>query len=80
MSFTTYKCMEKIGKPKNRWDRVHENNMDRSLPCVLCRRQAIGAGGGCCKDCMMSIMLESQSKKFPVSIKDLKERWRIDEV
>jgi hypothetical protein len=57
--------MENIGQP----------NLDRSLPCVLCRCSAIGAGGGCCADCMMTVILENQRFKFPISIKELEKKW-----
>jgi hypothetical protein len=56
-----YKCMD---------------NMDRSLQCRLCRRQAVGAGGGCCADCMITLILESQRNIYPVSIKDLEKKWK----
>ena len=59
--------MEDIGQPKD---------MDRSLPCVLCRRPAVGAGGGCCADCMISVLLETQRFKFPISIKELEKKWQ----
>jgi hypothetical protein len=65
-------------KVERRWDVVEKRgiSMDMSLPCILCRRPAVGAGGGCCGDCMMTIVLESQRFKFPISIKDLEKRWK----
>jgi|TARA_R110002096_G_scaffold233280_5_gene423343 hypothetical protein len=69
--------MENIGQPKDtpkrRWDVVEQRgiDMDRSLPCILCRCSAIGAGGGCCADCMMTIILENQRFKSLINIKKL---------
>lgn len=51
-------------------------NLDRSLPCKLCRRTAVGAGGGCCADCMISVLLETQRNKYPISIKELEKKWK----
>lgn len=59
--------MEDIGQPKN---------MDRSLPCILCRNQAVGAGDGCCADCMISVLLETARFKFPISVKELEKKWQ----
>ncbi len=56
---------------------VGSPNFDRSLPCKLCRRPAVGAGGGCCADCMISVLLETQRNKYPISIKELEKKWRI---
>jgi|TARA_R110002110_G_scaffold98990_2_gene253203 hypothetical protein len=69
--------MENIGQPKDtpkrRWDVVEQRgiDMDRSLPCILCRCSAIGAGGGCCADCMMTVILENQRFKSLINIKKL---------
>ena len=65
--------------PKRRWDVVEERGreMDMAIQCVLCRNQAVGAGGGCCADCMTSIMLEKARIIYPVSVKDLEKKWKI---
>jgi hypothetical protein len=69
--------MENIGQPKDtpkrRWDVVEQRgiDMDRSLPCILCRCSAIGAGGGCCADCMITVMLETQRFKLLININKL---------
>jgi len=62
--------MDDLGKPKDtpkrRWDIVEErgHTMDMSLPCRLCRRPAVGAGGGCCGDCMISVILNPEFHKM----------------
>jgi hypothetical protein len=80
--------MDELGKPKDdnkvtdmpirRWDVVEKRGieMDRSLPCVLCRRTAVGSGGGCCADCMISILLEKARIIYPVSVKELEKKWK----
>lgn len=47
-----------------------------SLPCKLCRESAIGAGGGYCKDCLISVILSTQRNIYPISIKDLEKKWK----
>jgi hypothetical protein len=58
--------MDDSGKPKRRWDKVEERGrqMDRSVPCTLCRQPAVGAGGGCCADCMINTILNPEFKKL----------------
>jgi hypothetical protein len=65
--------MDDLGKPKRRWDVVEERGikMDHSMPCKLCRTPAIGAGGGCCADCMISVILNPAFKKL---IEDKRKR------
>ena len=59
--YNTYKSME---------------DMDRSLPCKTCRGIAMGIGSGYCRKCLLDIILESQRNIYPVSIKDIEERWK----
>jgi len=38
--------------------------MDSSLPCKLCRDTAVGAGDGCCADCMITLILNPEFIKM----------------
>ena len=52
---------------------------DMRLPCKCCREQAMGAGGGYCKECLTNVILDYYKPLYPVSSKDIYERlkrWR----
>jgi hypothetical protein len=46
-----------------------------SIPCILCRDDAIGVSP-MCRDCSINNFIEEQTYKWPVSIKDLEKKWK----
>ena len=52
-----------------------DEELDRRIPCKLCREPAAGAGGGYCMNCLINNYVEIKRFIFPVSIKDIEEKW-----
>jgi len=48
--------------------------MEYNIPCKLCREQALSVGNGYCKECLTAAILGYYSKKYPVSVNDLKDK------
>ena len=49
--------------------------MDMSLPCRLCREPALGISKFCAV-CMWNNFYEMKRHIYPVSIKDIEEKWK----
>ena len=47
-------------------------------PCILCRHESMSVGSGYCKDCLLNNILEKKRIKYPISVKDLEDRWNQD--
>ena len=46
-----------------------------SLPCKLCREKAMGATSDYCKDCYGEVWLELYRFIYPVSVKELEDKY-----
>ncbi len=58
--YATYKCMD---------------NMDMSLPCLNCRDLALGVSKYCLV-CMWTNFITMRRHIYPVSIKDIEDKWK----
>lgn len=53
-------------------------DLNINKPCELCREESISVSGGrFCAVCYKEIMINVFIRDYPISSKDLKEKWKM---